>query len=64
MFIAATGVIEIPVLLPIGMNRAPTITPILALQLYSTAGAKPSDQLAPEFSWISNERVLPLASVA
>ena len=50
MLIAIAGVTVIGVLCPPGITRAPTITPIVDFQLYSTAGAKPDVSADPKFT--------------
>jgi hypothetical protein len=50
MLIAIAGVTVIGVLCPPGITRAPTITPIVDFQLYSTAGANPDVSADPKFT--------------
>jgi len=47
MLMAIAGVMVAVVLRPISMMRTPSSTPIRLLQLYSIAGANPSDHEEP-----------------
>src|SRR5437868_13302207 len=45
LLIAIAGVTEAGVLWPLGMIHTPRMAPVLGLQLYSIAGAKPTSRL-------------------
>jgi hypothetical protein len=47
---ATTGVMVALVFRLAGITRAPTITPTYDFQLYSTAGAKPTEVVLPELT--------------
>ena len=53
MLMAMAGVMVAEVLRPAAITRAPSRTPILEVQLYSIAGAKPMASLKPVWSRIA-----------